>query len=474
MTSQYAALFSTLEQIFDVFSQGLWISRDDSTCVFVNKKYEELSGYSRDQMVGRKATDIVSEGLFDTVVNPEVIRTGKTVSRVQTLPNGQHLNLEGHPIFDETGRTIMCVTFISDISTIVEMEEHLARQRDVLKVLCSTGSGISGTPDPDAFVEGPSLDPLARRARSLAVTDVTVLILGETGVGKDVLARRLHAMSPRASKPFIKCDCGAISPSLIESELFGYVGGAFSGASRSGRMGIIEAVDGGTLFLDEIGELPLDQQTRLLRFLQDGVIVRVGSHTPRTIDVRVIAATNRDLGEAVRAGEFRSDLYYRLRIAELRIPPLRERQEDILPMAGYFLSAFARRYGRSLTLSPEAESILQSYAWPGNVRELRNIMQEVAVTCTERLVRPEHLSLAVTGAVQPAADPLELNLGEDGRDYHDIMREMEAKVIKAAVDRCGGNMAAAARLLRMDRSTIFRKIRELGRRGLWSEKTAAD
>ncbi len=454
-----------LEKILDVFPDGIWLSDASSTCLFVNKKYEELSGFSREWIVGRKATNIVEEGFFDVAVNPEVIATGKPVSKLQALSNGRHLSLDGFPIADESGRVIMCITFIRDISTIVNMENKLANQRELLSTMVRVhNSSLGGVDDEGALVFSPAMETVMSKARTMAQTDISVLILGETGVGKDVMAQRIHAMSRRADKPFIKIDCGSISPNLIESELFGYVSGAFSGASRSGRIGLIEAAAGGTVFFDEIGELPLPLQTRLLRFLQDGVIVRVGSNTPKVVDVRVTAATNKDLEKAVSRGEFRSDLYYRLKIAVLSIPPLRKRKEDIVPLAKIFLQQFSRKYNRAMSLGEDVEPLLMAHDWPGNVRELKSMMQEAVVTCPKDVVQACHLPISSPSPSGEAPVPDAFNF--EGRDYRDIMREMECRLLRAAIARFSGNMSAASKMLRMDRSTMFRKIRDMEKHGL--------
>ena len=460
-----SVLLEYIEQAFDVFQDGIWISDADSTCLFVNKKYEELSGFSKKWMMGRKATSIVAEGIFDVAVNPEVISTGRPVSKIQTLSNGRYLSLDGFPIFDKEGKVIMCITFIRDISTIVNMESRLAHQRDLLNTLVriNNSAGLQTGEDGSNFICSSAMEAFLSKARIIAQTDISILILGETGVGKDVMAQRIHSMSRRADRPFIKVDCGSISANLIESELFGYIGGAFSGASRGGRIGLIEAAAGGTVFFDEIGELPLPLQTRLLRFLQDGVIVRVGANTPKKVDVRVVAATNKDLEKAVSRGEFRSDLYYRLKIAVLHIPPLRRRKDDIMPLARFFLQYFSRRYNRPVSMADEVEPLLLSYDWPGNVRELKSMMQEAVVTCPENVVRPFHLPISSAVPVQEPAVAGEFDF--DGRDYHDIMREMECRMLRAAIARFSGNMTAASKMLRMDRSTMFRKIRELEKHG---------
>lgn len=462
-----SVLLEYMEQALDVFQDGIWMGDADSTCLFVNKRYEELSGFSRKWMVGRKATGIAAEGVSDVAVSSEVIGSGKPVSKVQTLSGGRRLSLDGFPIIDHDGRAVMCIIFIRDISALVDMESRLAHQRDLLNTLMRlTGNScLQAAEDGSNVIFSPAMEAFLSKARIMAQTDISILILGEAGVGKDVMAQRVHAMSRRAGKPFIKADCGSLSPGVMEAELFGCTDGDFPGAGGGGRTGLIEAAAGGTVFFDEIGALPLRLQTRLLRVLQDGVIVRVGENTPRKVDVRVIAATNKDLEKAVARGEFRSDLYYRLKIAVLNVPPLRRRKDDIMPLAKFFLQYFSRKYNRPVTMGDDVEELLLAYDWPGNVRQLKSMMQEAVVTCQKNVVRAYNLPISRTVRSREPA-PLETEFDFEGRDYHDIMREMECRMLRAAIARCSGNMTTASKMLRMDRSTMFRKIRELERHGL--------
>ena len=230
------------------------------------------------------------------------------------------------------------------------------------------------------------MDGLLETARAAAPTDVTVLINGESGTGKELLARTVHELSNRKGKPFVTVDCGAIASNLIEAELFGHSKGAYTGADRASQGRIVQA-DGGTLFLDEIGEVPLDVQAKLLRFVQEKEIHPVGAATSRKVDVRIIAATNRDLASEAGAGRFREDLYYRLNVVTLTAPPLRERPEDILPLAGHFLEKFALQYEKGpRRFSRSAERLLQSYSWPGNVRELQNGILRAVVLSTDEVI----------------------------------------------------------------------------------------
>ena len=455
-----------IDQLLDVFSDGVCVTDAQGTVLFVNAMHEKLTGVPHDSMVGHNVLEFLGKGVFDVVLNPEVLRTGKTVTRVQTVAGGRRLVLEGYPIFDHNGHVVFCVTLMRDESRLQELQGKVAFQKELLEVFSKLSNAPKQASRMPEIVQSETMTRLHGKIRVLAQTDAPVLILGETGVGKDVLARRIHTESDRAERPFIKVDCGSISPQLIETELFGYVGGTFSGANRNGKIGLIEAASKGTVFLDEIGELPIAMQTRLLRFLQDGEVLRVGSTTPKKLDVRVIAATNRDLEKAVAEGEFRSDLYYRLKIAVLHIPPLRERHDDILPMARFFLDFYAHKYGRRLSFSPEAESLLQQYGWPGNVRELKNMVQGLAVTCAENVIQPSHLPFVSTFSTRAGENDNSLPaVSFDGRTYKEIMKDMEAVVLRAAM-RQYGNIAQVAKELQVDRSTIFRKVRELEKQGV--------
>lgn len=454
-----------LNQLLDVFSDGVCVTDTQGVVLFVNAKHEELTGVPHNSMMGRNVLEFLGKGVFDVVLNPEVLRTGKPVTRVQRLSNGRRLVLEGHPLFDSNGHVAFCVTLMRDESRLQELQAKVAFQKELLEVFSKLSNAQKQESRLPEIVQSAAMARLHAKIHVLAQTDAPVLILGETGVGKDVLARRIHMESDRAERPFIKVDCGSITPQLIETELFGYMGGTFSGANKNGKVGLIEAASTGTVFLDEIGELPIAMQTRLLRFLQDGEVLRVGATTPKKLDVRVIAATNRNLEKAVAEGDFRSDLYYRLKIAVLHIPPLRERHDDILPMAHFFLEFYCRKYGRSMEFSPEAEDAMQHYEWPGNVRELKNMVQGIAVTCSENIIQPSHLpfmSVLSAGTEKENALPA---ISFDGRTYKEIMKDMEAVILKAAM-RKYGSIANVAKELQVDRSTIFRKVKDLEKKGV--------
>jgi len=328
------------------------------------------------------------------------------------------------------------------------------------------------------FEDPLSLALLARIER-LAPSEANVLIIGETGTGKELVARHVHHLSRRRERPFLAVNCGSLSETLIESELFGHERGAFTGAIGT-REGWFEAADGGTLFLDEIGDLPLSMQVKLLRVLQEHEVVRVGSRASRTINVRLIAATNVELEGAVAAGRFREDLYYRLRVASMMLPPLRDRVGDILPIAAYFLREHSRRLGYgSATLSERAKHALLQHPWPGNIRELENAIHHALLVCSDGMIGPEDLHLgsipgvpakAVAAAPATLGRPLEESLNamfEAGG--HGLFERIEDAVFRAAFEFCHRNQVQTAKLLGISRNIVRARLIRMGEIGPGAE-----
>ncbi|HYO60040.1 sigma-54 dependent transcriptional regulator [Archangium sp.] len=321
------------------------------------------------------------------------------------------------------------------------------------------GEGILGESEPMRVV--------MRQVERLAPVGTTILITGESGTGKELVARALHARSPRAAMPFVAINCGAIPAGLIESELFGHVKGAFTDA-RTARRGLFSEADGGTLFLDEVGELPPPAQVKLLRVLQEGEIRPVGESRAEKVDVRVIAATLRDLGRLVERGEFREDLYYRLNVVNVRVPPLRERNGDILLLARVFLARFNRELNREPPLrgfSPEAEALLVSYTWPGNVRELENAMERAVLLAEGELILPQNLPERLWSAPPPPTAPAPTPtrpVPEANLSLKQAIRELEESYIRAALRRTRGNRTRAAEVLEISHRALLYKIKEYG------------
>lgn len=301
---------------------------------------------------------------------------------------------------------------------------------------------------PGIIAGSPAMRHLTRTIAVVAPSDAPVLILGPSGAGKEVLAQLIHEWSPRANQPIVVANCAGMPESLIESELFGHVKGAFTGATEN-RNGVIRAADGGTLFLDEIGELPLHLQPKLLRALETGQVTPVGSDTPVTVDARLVAATNRDLQDAVTEGQFRKDLYYRINVVELIAPPLAERGQDILELARRFAAEFV---GGPIRLSPQAVRCLLSHAWPGNVRELRNAIQLACLVCRGDVILPEHLPPKIANHV-PDTDRQDPEAGQ--------LSQIERATILATLEECNGNRTQTAKKLGISRRSLIYKLRAI-------------
>lgn len=307
-----------------------------------------------------------------------------------------------------------------------------------------------------------AIKALFARAERLAPYDATVLITGESGTGKELVARGLHDLSPRSDQPFIAVNCGAIPDQLLESELFGNVKGAFTGADTA-RAGLFEAAHGGTLLLDEIGELPLTMQVALLRVLQEREVRRLGATRTTSVDVRVVAATAVDLSEAVAAGSFREDLYYRVNVLNLRVPPLRERREDIPLLCHHFVKKFNNQFGRSINgFTPAALKLLSGYQWPGNVRELENVIQHAVLMAPHETIEVADLPTGLGISAEGADSALSLALGLDTLSVKAARALVEAQLIRLALAECGGNKSRAADLLELSYPSLLAKIKEYG------------
>jgi two-component system, NtrC family, response regulator AtoC len=325
--------------------------------------------------------------------------------------------------------------------TVEQLQEELSALR--------APSGIVG--------RGTAMQQVLAVAAKVARHPSTVLVTGESGTGKELVARYVHASSPRASEAMVAVNCGAIPENLLESELFGHAKGAFTGATAEKR-GLFEEADGGTLLLDEIGELPASLQVKLLRALQEGEIRRVGDNSPRGVDVRLVAATARDLEAEVAAGRFRADLYYRINVVRLHLPPLRDRREDIPELVRHFMQLYGRRLGLSVAaVAPAAMRLLMEYAWPGNVRELENVIERALVLAEGPQIEPDQLPAAVRspGAAAPTRDELDLSIKRQ-------TAALERGLIRSALERTGGNRTRAAKLLELSHRALLYKIRDYG------------
>lgn len=467
-----------LDQLFDAFKEGICISDVEGTVVHLNRRHAEITGIPREEMLGHSVMEFVRRGRLDVVLNPEVMRTGQPATRVQTVSDGRKLILEANPVFDAQGKLVLCITFLRDVTMLSEMREQMSVQKELLEAfqqLSTAGDAQELSRKTPKLFTSSAMIKLYGEVNTIAETDATVLLLGETGVGKDVIARRIHALSLRKNKTFIKVDCGSIPENLIETELFGYAAGTFSGASKTGKIGLIEAAAGGTLFLDEIGDMSLKTQAKILRILQEQSFERVGGTRTIKVDVRVIAATNKNLEEAIAAGTFREDLYYRLRVVPLHLPPLRERGGDLDLLLAAFTERLCRVHAcKAPVYAPETMERLRRYPWPGNVRELRNFAERMVILFGGKTVlpvdlppemtpqgKPEPSAEAASAACEPAFLPQSAVLGPD-LDFKKARAVFEARYLEAKLHECGGNITRLAETIGLERSYLHRKLKGYG------------
>lgn len=447
-------ILSVLENSYD----GIYITDKNSITIYVNKAYENLTGHKRSEYVGKHMDDLIKAGIMKVHITRDVITSKKPVTTREELISGKNVLITGNPIFNNNNEIIAVVTNVRDISKIISLEKKERLAKEVISrykkqffdtstmrnIVCESANTIS----------------VFNFAAKVAPKDSTVLLTGETGVGKEVVAKYIHYNSLRKDNNYIKINCGAIPENLLESELFGYVGGAFTGADPNGKPGLFELADNGTLFLDEIGELPLNLQSSLLRVLQDGEVTRVGSTKTRKVAVRIIAATNRNLKQMIQEKTFREDLYYRLNVISINIPPLRERRDDIPPLAELFIERLNKKYNTKKQVSDTFLLELMSMSWPGNVRELSNFVERQYILSESDILTSIHDTTNnkkndtyqdIQNSISSAAaeDPDSLNMDK-------VVSSIEAALIKTSLKK-SSNTKEAAKLLGISQPTFSRK-----------------
>ena len=388
------------EEIFgmlDGANIGILIAQADGIVVWVNEQYTQITHLEKSQLLGKSLAEINKIEDFPVMGNEliytTILREKKSVSRTVDFYTKRDIICNGTPIFDESGEIRWLVYYLIDYSGLRELREQLSHAFEENEAIRLRLQEATESELMDYGIV--ARDKAVINAYSIALrvsrVDATLLILGETGTGKDKLAKYVHAVGPRSSAHFVHVNCSAIPETLFESELFGYEPGSFSGASKQGKMGLIELAHKGTLFLDEVAELPLSMQAKILTVLQDKKITRVGGIEPIEVDVRVIAATNRDLKELTEKDLFRKDLYYRLNCLEIYIPPLRKRKDDILAFIFHFMKVYNQKYETNKTMSQGLVEQFLEYSWPGNVRELCHIVQRLIIMCPDDVIDLEYL-----------------------------------------------------------------------------------
>ncbi len=453
-----------LEEIIESSYDGIWITDGQGKTLHVNSAYERISGIRAEEVIGRHMQELVDQGYFSDSVTLHVLRKKERVTIMHDIiKTGKRVLITGNPIFNEKGEIERVVTNVRDITELNRLKQELEdKQRQAARYQNELAQLRSQRTDEDLVVESPQMRHIYDLATWVGQVDSTVLILGESGVGKEVIAQAIVRSSDRRDEPFIKVNCGAIPENLLESELFGYEKGSFTGADRKGKPGMFELANKGTLLLDEVAEIPSNLQVKLLRAIQEQEIMRVGGTRPIKLDVRIIAATNKDLEELVRRGEFREDLFYRLNVIPITVPPLRQRREDIPHLIDHFLRKYNEKYKQKKYISAPVVKRLAEYDWPGNVRELQNIVERMVVLTREEEIRLENIP------------PQIKTLVEKERQFHvdvsdviplkEALFQVEKKLIIKALQKYG-TTRRAAEALGVDQSTVVRKFQRIRESG---------
>lgn len=461
----------TLDQIIpilNVITDAVFIDDADGICRWCNDACEEMYNIEYDEIVGRHVEDLEKSGIFTPSVTRRVLEEKREITIIHENRFGRRLLTTGSPVFVPItsgewvaageGRYSRTIAFVLTTSRDITQISNLQEQPDTSGSALLKARKLDVPEDIDTSLivsESEAMNNVMALTKKLASVNTTVLITGESGVGKGLIARQLHEEGVRWKKPFVTVNCGAIPDNLIESELFGYVAGAFTGSRSGGKQGLFEAAQDGTIFLDEISELPLNLQVKLLQVIQERQITPVGGTKPIPVDVRIISATNRNLEELVKEGRFREDLYYRLNVVPINVPALRERPADIIPLIQMNIARCNRELGETKSISPDALSILLKYPWPGNIRELQNIIERLVITTSHNVITENDIFIFIKEAAE-----------DNKTDYGDTslaaaLERAEKEILSRALENYKSTRAIA-RVLKVSQPTIVRKLNKYG------------
>ncbi len=464
----YKEVDAALDNSFD----GVMITSNKGIGMRVNPSILRLTALEKEHFIGKNIEHLTEKGIFAyEPITIKALQEKRIVTGVQEINTGRAVTVTGVPVTDDYGRIIRVITNVRDLAELNKLKEDMRWSEELLKRYESELATLRFEliKSQQIIAQSEEMLSILETAFHVANSDVNVLILGESGVGKDIIARVIHDNSSRQQKgSFIKVNCGAVPGELMESEFFGYERGSFTGAKKEGKKGYFELAHGGTLFLDEIADLPLDLQVKLLRAIEDSEFFRVGGETPVKADVRIVAATNKDIEALVKEGKFREDLYYRLNVVPITVPPLRERPEDVSAMLGHFLNKYNEKYKVYKSFSNDALQLLMEYSWPGNARELINLVERLIITTRDKVILPEHLpkSLMVKNndgswgnSVLLESDYLKKQLRTKGMKQ--IMDETERKILLAAFEEHKSSRKVGE-VLGVSHATVINKLKKHG------------
>lgn len=452
-------LSKNLNDIIESSHDGLYICDAEGIVTRVNSAWEKIAGFKRENIIGKYVKDLLNMGLYDNSAALQTLRNKTTTTTMieikSGVKNGQKIMATGTPLFNEGGKLTHVVVNVRDITELEllklqlektkELNVHYANELEKARILHEESD--------DFIVNSPVMSKILESSLRVSRVDSSVLVTGESGVGKGALISKMHQYSRRSNEQLITVNCGAIPENLIESELFGYEEGAFTGAKKDGKIGMFELASGGTLFLDEIGDLPYNLQVKLLNAIQNKEIMRVGGIKPIKIDTRIISATNKDLKKMIGDGKFREDLFYRINVININIPPLRDRKEDIPKLILSIINKLNKKYGFNKSISVDAVECFIEYNWPGNIRELQNTLERLVVMLAEDVISYDNLPHYMKNEKTTTCF-IEVN---DILPLKDAIIQVERKTLQLAVDKYHSTRKIA-KALEVNQSTIVRKL----------------
>ena len=445
----------------DAIADGICIVDAKGIVTNINHCYTEITEITEAEIVGRPIRELLDKKYFSDAVSLDVLKTKQKVSALSTIyRNNKKVLIVGIPFLDANKNVSKVITVMRNMTELIRLKEELEEAEQKKRQYREALNSLKRDRAENGFVgNAPSIIRVKELIEYVAKTDATVLITGETGSGKEVVAREIFKQSNRKNGPYVKVNCSAIPENLLESELFGYVKGAFTGADKKDKKGLFETADNGTILLDEISEMPLKLQTKILRVLQERELTRVGGTESIKINTRVIVSTNKSLEEMVKQNLFRADLYYRLNVFPIKLPSLRERQDDIPEIAAAFLAKFNRIYDKNKGFSSQAIAALVGYEWPGNVRELENIVERLVILSSDKVLSREDVERIIYMGEKKPSVMNSLDMGQTS--LKQAVREYEREIIERVLKQYG-NSYKAAEILKTTQPTIVRKAQALG------------
>ena len=464
------------QKILEASHDEICVSDDKGIIIYCNKAFEENYGLKKEDILGKNVSFLEDSGYSTKSPIPIVLKTKTKFSLEQDTQTGKKLIITATPIFDENGHLEFTVENCRDITELNNIKNKLEdtkkqvkKYKSEVETLYRTALRIEDT----VIMDGIVMRPIINTVNHVSKTDVSVLLLGESGTGKSSLARYIHHNSNRSNGPFITINCATISPQLLESELFGYTSGAFTGASTKGKVGLVELANGGTLFLDEIGDIPQNLQAKFLQLIQDRTFTPVRSLKNKKVDIRIISATNVDLVSKVKEKKFREDLYYRLNVIEIKLPPLRERRDNLVEIIKYYFNRYSSNFNLNKTISKEAMDAIANYRFPGNIRELQNIIQKILLTCTDNHITIDDLPNILTKNIHITNNGNKTHISQinkviisdskstnyKNKNFDTLIKEYEKNIILDAYEKFGSSYKVAKHL-EISQSKANRLIRK--------------